>query len=1087
MANEFDPQVIPEWVSALTKPKDPLRAALELQEDRHSTNEGLKGLLRAAVDRGERQRQAAQDPSARRDRRPRLANRAFVVALDNQLRQGCGLTLARFVPPRRLRALEPGQERYFASAKDPLTGEQRQRSCLRDSRTRASNFELPIVARQGVKLCYTLHVACDQGSIGNPAMLWFFHHLGGRGTMIWDRFHRVTNDWLCGVADAGLAMARFEWAVPLSLRSGPWQKAGNHRVLQQAAREMFDRCDANNPVFAWLYDGICADLHKSDDPNFGEVGHMREVWDTLAARLLQQPLGDAYRVGRWWKFEEKGEQFLSSGPGLHATLLLLVYVGWRRGWWSSFDESPLGVRGDLVAQGPPDDGQGLQVDAVPCSDDEGEGGNADSDGVGDDDHVPEAGAASDERLGMSRARISAQQARRKVANTMRYSATVMARPLGLRLFQGMVHASVPLRKAFAQELQAVKTRRGSMHLHQELLQGSFAKTLHATLSNVFSADFARDVGVGLGPKSERKAKEDSAVGMTILRLVCAVVGQSIVTNLSYTDMPPYIFVGLVHADEAVVQATLAQCKVVWETLCSLEAQAWDNSRCAAWVRSFLFSSSQWCREILIGLAEARFACVPGHLRPELLDYALAQKTTLMIENMGNLCRRVERKNGSGKLAPLTAWHRCSRSQLAEEYDRPSAPVTSAAKAAAATSVPQQAFEADPQECSLTDEQLDSLHMSSPDWPNLSPDSQKFAALRWKATLSVGGDWQRLQSGFLNMLVQVGGVVAGPKDRGLSGPFLVLLSRPACFVAWRLVLAKTAHDKVFLKLPGECTAKEQIQCLRVERHEDWRCLQPVCVGSGHPTHDPWCDSDGFALMAAGKAEPLLPFACRRGLKGMSVVHLRELFDAESIPFAKGSKPKTESDLVQAIVRHVLKGCTDDEVNLAVGRRDEDIDLPIDTVEPLLEKDGFDLVIDDIGNEELADEVLRYKEKLLKQRVAKEAKHAKMAKMGSASSSSGAVQHEPQRKAVAWAPGRGLLQTEAKKYCPPKFSLAKDMTWHFRWIIRSSAPKWSATRAFGKEASEACDNEALLFCLRKAWHKHEEFGGAPCPYALDGSLF
>lgn len=139
-----------------------------------------------------------------------------------------------------------------------------------------------------------------------------------------------------------------------------------------------------------------------------------------------------------------------------------------------------------------------------------------------------------------------------------------------------------------------------------------------------------------------------------------------------------------------------------------------------------------------------------------------------------------------------------------------------------------------------------------------------------------------------------------------------------------------------------------------------------------------------------------FPLLSGLKGTSVVHLRELFDAESISLTEGSKPKAESDLAQAALRHVLAVCPVDELKLVVGRRDLDVDFPADTAEPLLEKDGFDLIIDDLVDAELASEVPRCKEKHLKQRVAKEAKHVKATQLGSASSSSGAVQEESQRK-------------------------------------------------------------------------------------------
>lgn len=160
---------------------------------------------------------------------------------------------------------------------------------------------------------------------------------------MWDRCHRVVNDWCEGLGAAGLTATRLEWCCVLAMRSGPWAKAAHHRVLLGAAAEFFERCDSQNPVHALLYPDICADLQKQHDTNMGTIEHIEEVFVLLRGKF-QQPLGEVVKTSRWWSWENKARNFIADGPGVHATLMLLVYIGWKRRWWRSFEESPLGAR-----------------------------------------------------------------------------------------------------------------------------------------------------------------------------------------------------------------------------------------------------------------------------------------------------------------------------------------------------------------------------------------------------------------------------------------------------------------------------------------------------------------------------------------------------------------------------------------------------------------------------------------------------------------------------------------------------------------------------------------------------------------------
>ena len=77
---------------------------------------------------------------------------------------------------------------------DPLSGEPRHRSCIRNLTSGARFFEMPVKIKDGVEVRPTWHVTLDQGSIGFPGMVFYALGLGARCTLSWDRLHRVTND-----------------------------------------------------------------------------------------------------------------------------------------------------------------------------------------------------------------------------------------------------------------------------------------------------------------------------------------------------------------------------------------------------------------------------------------------------------------------------------------------------------------------------------------------------------------------------------------------------------------------------------------------------------------------------------------------------------------------------------------------------------------------------------------------------------------------------------------------------------------------------------------------------------------------------
>lgn len=164
------------------------------------------------------------------------------------------------------------------------------------------------------------------------------------------------------------------------------------------------------------------------------------------------------------------------------------------------------------------------------------------------------------------------------------------------------------------------------------------------------------------------------------------------------------------------------------------------------------------------------------------------------------------------------------------------------------------------------------------------------------------------------------------------------------------------------------------CLRspVTAHK-WLTLAPVLQKalSSHYVHDPsvWMvsdcspalrhDANGTAasaeigLQAAGYGGSLLVMAARRGLRSMTVSHMKKLYDFLQVPPpARGGRPSTEVPLVQALVVHILgDSATDVAVQNALKARGRVGELPgMDKVSDLITPEMTEMIFEDADTDD-----------------------------------------------------------------------------------------------------------------------------------------
>ena len=92
-----------------------------------------------------------------------------------------------------------------------------------------------------------------------------------------------------------------------------------------------------------FYGELCHDFQILPE---GTSEHMALVWNMTISALKEPSLGSAAKNSRWFTIEalSRNQKQLRT-----ATLLLLIFLGFKRGYWRTWDETPL-LGGDQAAE-----------------------------------------------------------------------------------------------------------------------------------------------------------------------------------------------------------------------------------------------------------------------------------------------------------------------------------------------------------------------------------------------------------------------------------------------------------------------------------------------------------------------------------------------------------------------------------------------------------------------------------------------------------------------------------------------------------------------------------------------------------------
>ena len=470
----------------------------EEDEIKEKTLIGLRALLRDGVSEAQvaKQQEASQNLVKAEVLKMR-ANRCFLERLDNGLRHGVGIGISHFhvAEEIRLGPLPRGHKRVFEE--DATSGTSwPKRRCYIESETGARRLEMPRLYLDEVIQRPCMRIVSDLGPVGLPASLWLVHGYKVRGTFTWDLLHRLHCCSLGATSDRGLAITRLEMLQALKLRHSPFKQAANHSMLKGAAEELFDLLDSSCPLLEALYEQICDDLGETG-PEVGTPAHVERVWGLAKAVLTTMGKGTASKSSRWWSFESASRSFF---PDLHMTLMVLMYVGYKRKWFT-LEACPIFSDEVTFAQ---DDLQG-----IPGAD--GGQGHAAAEGeAAESDDAASGAGPSTSRISMHAGRAEVCKRRSSCVSSLQFSTRTFSKGLNVRLWKLLVHSVAPLESWFNRHVSSLKTREGARYMHAMLADGALGEVALSVISQANSCDLRDllDLSPGISEKTDYQMKQD---------------------------------------------------------------------------------------------------------------------------------------------------------------------------------------------------------------------------------------------------------------------------------------------------------------------------------------------------------------------------------------------------------------------------------------------------------------------------------------------------------------------------------------------------------------------------------------------------
>ncbi|CAE7032373.1 dpf-6 [Symbiodinium sp. CCMP2592] len=1018
-----------------------------------------------------------------------MANKYFALSLDKSLQKSIQIGLSYFMPSNPQLLLKPGETLAILdldAAECPKGSTPRRAVAKTCGSGEASHRVLvPREVRNGELHRPVLHRAQDEGSIGWVCSLWLDNCVQLRGSTIEDPSHRFHgNDFKNAFVASGVWLNVCEWGVLYNATTAPYEGHGNFSLLQECKEQYFKLRDHTCPLFALLYEPICDEL-RLPLLERGTEDHMRRVFHQIQGCAIFHRKGDRVKMGRWASWFRAAKFW--RGQKMPA-LLVLLFAGIQRKWWDSLSGLPLlNVRSEEL-QDHPEAGdataapskkqavekQSMSADVKPGSkavSSEAASSSSSSRQVPDSGPpAPDAAVppvAGLEKKSVKQSNVELKKLRSEAKHGLHFCANVLANTFGCCLTEQTVSICEPLCE-FVDRMRTVCTSvRGSEQWHIDLVNGSLDTAIQRTWRLLTESEMLEQAGYCSRESHEWRTaaelEQDNRLAAALFDTFSNVATQFTLSGMTWTHRYPGRFVSLLDPNPKQQKANMLHVKKDFELFLKLQELAQHSPLAKSFMADLQWPLQTFVVEVFYMLFEIGFSELTDELRQLLVGFSRSWLASIIDEEAFNCLRNNSSNQAAGFMSRPARWGNLCRSPLLSQHGRRTVEVTATARAQGKGTIPKTAFVAtNAGEFDLGSDALET--MSSPNWPHPSPAGHKLVGAAWAAWQAAKGDLQVLSRSWQSLLATPGCMLA---DRGGQLLGVVLGCNPWCLFYMPTKSRRLPNGHLIIRPDPNGV----LQTLCIQDANKWSAMKasiasPVQVAK-------WADAGDTCPGIAWKAEPggtLFRRAARDGFCMMTKVFLDKLVCLLGLTFPKGKKPKTVNDIVKALVKHIIPGCTEEVISDALARRGskgDNTDLAEHCILNVGENAAaLEHCMDDDDHEILTKAV------------------ASVRKKQAHSESDAAAAGRPRqwvRKAVD--KHKEYTLEDARSFLPKidGCTLQLDETRFTRWCglyPRLTPPRY-CTKSWGPRTGLS-NKQALFHVLQQLWTWHEEEQRGSCPW-------
>ena len=1020
----------------------------------------------------------------------KVSNQLFLRALDHSL-DAIAMPLESFKCTKPLSVISPPLRRYWVAIdRLPSSSAQDQRivrrSCIKDNSSGAKCLELPLQQRPA------LFLDMDKGPESWPSTFWLFGDGHVRGAATDDPLHTAWNGCKQAISKAGLTTTKLEIALVLNLFTAPYGGDTFWEFIVEHLEEYCLDCTLEDELFQHFLPALLS-RDEMADVDLGSEEQNAKVWEGLLLQRFVVGKPQRLKMSRWFHFISLSADLCSYWQGL---LFALVVCAVRSGWDVCVHDLSIHSPTPRLIQPP-----GPREDAAV----EEEADNLDGRAVGIGEAHAEEQSISDPQRGTKKSDQEIEKLRAKSLNTLDAALQVLSRKDCWMRNKVLVVFGTIVNTMHQEDVVMHRTKKGSMEFYRQLCSHGH-HTLLTNLINKFHHPGLKDdfkVSLSWSPRPQNQDQDMNYIAKPAWEFVFHLMSYfALVGAQNKHSLPQHLHLLAETTPKRAMDGALKFCKRCFEALEALERSMVDDEELQLFHGNLLWAKQQWCREVLVAIAECNFEAAPDWVQKSALAYSCRWGCTKLSEEAVNVNRDVEGKHRKGHVGRVQRWREAAHSTHMSDHFDVSVPQPQPQHREAATGKKMQPsiFHCRGGDYSLGDATL--AQLSDGKWKSPSADNWRRTSLTTQLLLTAheGGSLKDIHQAWTSLLCSPGLVVKHTSEP--NRVYIVLDTTRFGFLGWPVTVVKDENNQKFFYLT---TWDEGLKFGFVFDHKEWwacavdSVYARVNVG---PAVNPQWESI-LVLKPRFEAASLLKVSARMGFPSLTVPFLQRLVLAEGMIQDGCRPPTTLTDLLQLMLEFVLPNLSDAArkaiIETRIQKKELDVENSVLTPELVGELEDQEVVDEKEEIQQVTAALQRRKassSSSSSQSVLRPAQGALGAPSGASSTSAAEplvvppdpASSEGTRTSSSTISFQGSVTPEdAKRFLPPRqgCSITVDSFRHHRWQVKypTTLPPKSHTETFGPGASQETMSKHLILCYQWAWGHHEAQGQGKCPYTFE----